>query len=104
MESEIVTANRLIDGAVVYLTENDSWSETIADACLATSETKKIILLESAALALKNQKIVGPYAMTAEDSPLGPVPQSQRERIRAAGPTIQFGPQIHQLPHHFRGL
>ena len=104
MESEIVTANRLIDGTVVYLTENDSWSEMIADACLAISEIKKTTLLETAALALKNQKIVGPYAMAAEDSPLGPVPLSQRERVRAAGPTIRFGPQTHQLPHHFQGL
>ena len=104
MESEIVTANRLIDGTVVYLTENNSWSEMIADACLATSETKKAALLETAAQDLKNRKIVGAYAMAAEDSPLGPVPQSQRERVRAAGPTIRFSPQTQQLSHHFRGL
>jgi hypothetical protein len=104
MESEIVTANRLIDGAVVYLTEGNGWSELIADACLATTEIRKATLLETAAQDLKNRKIVGAYAMTAEDSPLGPVPLSQRERIRAAGPTIQFGPQTDQIPHHFRGL
>ncbi len=93
MKTEIVTANRLIDGAVVYLTDSDSWSEMIADACLATDETGKAALLDAAARDLKNRKIVGPYAMTAEDSPLGPVPLTQRERIRAAGPTVRFGPQ-----------
>ena len=93
MANEIVTANRLIDGAVVYLTESDGWSEMIADASLATTETQRTALLEAAAHDLKNRIVVGPYAMTAEDSPLGPVPLTQRERIRAAGPTIRFGPQ-----------
>ena len=94
MANEIVTANRLIDGAVVYLTGSESWSETIADASLATTESQKTALLEAAARDQKNRIVVGPYAMTAEDSPLGPVPLTQREHIRAAGPTIRFGPPL----------
>ncbi len=91
MTAEIVTANRLIDGAVVYLTDEGAWSEAIADARLSETGAETASLLDTAARDLADRKIVGPYAMKAEDSALGPWPLSQRERIRAAGPTIAFG-------------
>lgn len=87
-EKQIMTANRLGDGAVVYLAADDEWVLSLHDAEVAEGEEAAIRLEERARLAMKQQKIVGPYLFAVADSERGILPVSQREIIRAAGPTV----------------
>lgn len=86
---QVVTANRLVEGDVVYLTEDGQWSERLDDGCLADNEQKADALMETAEQAVAAQLVVAPYAIDviAED---GAVRASRyREHIRASGPTIR---------------
>ncbi len=86
---QVVTANRLVEGDVVYLTEDGQWSEGIDTACLADNEQKADALMETAEAAVTAQVVVAPYAIDviAEDG--GVRALRYREHIRASGPTIR---------------
>ncbi|MES0809783.1 DUF2849 domain-containing protein [Roseibium sp. SCPC15] len=92
---KVITANRLLNGDVVWLGENDTWVERVTLA--RTFEGKDAVAegLEIGANAEKNQEVVGVYEMdvTVEDGVI--IPVRLRERIRAAGPTTHpnFGKQ-----------
>lgn len=82
-----VTANRLADGVVVWLTAAGAWSPSIADATVATTAEKVQRLL---AVAQEDEnRAVGAYAaavaLTAEGRA---TPANLRERIRVLGPTV----------------
>lgn len=92
---KVITANRLLNGDVVWLGENGNWVERVT---LARTFEGKDQVAEGLAIgqqAEKDQEVVGVYEMdvTLEDGVL--VPVRLRERIRAAGPTThpQFGKQ-----------
>ena len=87
---QAVTANRLIDGVVVYLTAKGAWSEKLADAAIAEGKEAAEALLAKANPALEQQELVEPYLfeIAEEDGTL--VPASVRERIRMAGPTVRL--------------
>jgi sulfite reductase (NADPH) hemoprotein beta-component len=89
MSVQIVTANRLRDGAVVYLTAGKSWSEDFAESLALRDEAAAQAALEAAGADVKARLIVGPYLAEAEETPEGLKPNSARERIRASRlPTI----------------
>ena len=90
---QIVTANRLRDGAVVYLTADGRWSETLAWGALAEDKVTAADLLAQAERSVTDRLVVGPYAFPVALAPEGPQPTQKREQIRAAGPTVhpQFG-------------
>lgn len=83
---QIVTGNRLRDGAVIYFTGAGAWSPAIDEAL--TAEDDKAAALLAAAQA-------GPAPLPAVGSVLIEVtregghlrPATLRERIRASGPT-----------------
>ena len=86
---KVMTANRLSDGAVVYLTLSHTWSDRFADAH-ASAEPAELAGFEATALeAVRARVVVGTYlfpvAINGDDSL---VPLGQRERIRSAGPTV----------------
>lgn len=86
---QVVTANRLVDGDVVYLTEDGHWSEWLRDGCLADNKQAAAALLETAEKAVAAQIVVEPYAIDviAEDETVRA--SRYREQIRASGPTIR---------------
>ncbi|WP_434053446.1 MAG: DUF2849 domain-containing protein [Roseibium sp.] len=92
---KVITANRLLNGDVVWLGENGSWVERVTLARTFESKDEVAEGLAIGQQAEKNQEVVGVYEMdvTQEDGVL--VPVRLRERIRAAGPTThpQFGKQ-----------
>lgn len=92
---KVITANRLLNGDVVWLGENGSWVERITLARTVEGKDKVDEGLAIGQAAEKNQEVVGVYEMdvTLEDGVI--VPVRLRERIRAAGPTThpQFGKQ-----------
>lgn len=89
---KVMTANRLSDGAVVYLTIAHGWSDRFEDAH-ASAEPAELAGFEVTALeAVRARSVVGAYLFPVSvqiDGTL--VPLSQRERIRAAGPTVDTG-------------
>ena len=83
---EVITANSLGDGRVVFQTTS-GWTLELARAqVLESKELVAAALLRANADAAAN-RIVEPYAIEVKPGPAGPVPTRLRERIRAEGPT-----------------
>ncbi len=82
---KVVTANRLREGDVVWLTEDDRWSTSIAEAELIEDEAHaEIRLLHAASQSLT---VVGAYLADAKAGPDGPEPVHFREEFRTRGPS-----------------
>jgi len=86
---QVVTANRLREGDVVYLTPTGKWSLHLNESW--TSEDPKVIdqMLERAQADVAARLIIGPYAMPVAEIDGILQPLSTREAIRAAGPTVR---------------
>jgi hypothetical protein len=80
----VVTANRLVDGIVVYLASDGSWTEEIERARIASTEDETQALKSQAEQAVKDRIVVAMYAMPVEIKDGAVDPLSVRERIRAA--------------------
>jgi hypothetical protein len=80
----VITANRLTDGVVVYLASDGEWSEQIANARVADTDEETKALEAEAENAVLERRIVGAYSMpiALRDGAVDPL--SVRERIRAA--------------------
>ena len=80
----VVTANRLTDGIVVYLAPDGSWTEDLDRARLAETEEETKVLEDEAARDVKARKVVAVYPMevAVKDGVVDPL--SVREKIRAA--------------------
>ena len=89
MASQIVTANRLRDGEVVYLAAGGAWTEWLADSRVARSDEETAALLAIAEEAVRGHIVVDAYAMAVTQANGEIAPLSQRERIRALGPTTR---------------
>lgn len=87
MKPQILTANRLRDGIVVFLARDGSWSEDIDDSRVADEETDRVEMVAAGERAVAAGIVVGPYLIDA--SVVGGRIRALRlrERIRAAGPT-----------------
>ena len=82
---KIVTANRLREGDVVYLTADDRWSLVHGEAELIDDEAHaQMRLLHAAAQRLL---VVGAYLADAKPGPHGPEPTHFREEFRTRGPS-----------------
>jgi hypothetical protein len=80
----VVTANRLVDGIVVYLAPDGGWVENLAHARLANTEPEVALLESEAAKAVAERKVVAAYPMDVALEDGVPVALSVREKIRAA--------------------
>jgi hypothetical protein len=87
----VVTANRLSDGAVVYRTADGGWSARLGDAEDVAEEAEAEELMAKAEADVAACRVIEPYVMAVERSAKGLGPLSQRERIRARGPTVPYG-------------
>jgi hypothetical protein len=92
VQQKAITANRLSDGLVIFLTEDKSWSLAIGDAQLFCDGPD----LDAALAFGKAQQdearfLVDAYAIEVENVGDKPVPSRIRERIRAEGPTVVYG-------------
>ncbi len=82
---KIVTANRLREGDVVYLTADDRWSLVHGEAELIDDEAHaQMRLLHASAQRLL---VVGAYLADAKLGPNGPEPVHFREEFRTRGPS-----------------
>jgi hypothetical protein len=80
----VVTANRLLDGIVVYLASDGGWVEDLAYARFANTEDEIKTLESEAAKAVAERKVVAVYPMDVALHDGVPVALSVREKIRAA--------------------
>ena len=84
---DVVTANRLLDGIVVYLAKDGGWTEELDDARLAETEDETKVLEAEAAKAVADRIVVAVYPMPVEVENGHVHALSVRERIRAAHKT-----------------
>jgi Protein of unknown function (DUF2849) len=85
----IITANRTIDGAVVYRNRAQGWSTELAEAAVVRdAEEARALLAESVA---DDVGAIGPYIAPVEIANDGKIrPGNLRERIRLKGVTISL--------------
>ena len=89
-KGQVMTANRLRDGDVVFLTRTGEWSETIDDAVLAQEPLAISALETRAAEAVTATLVTGQYLFDAERVG-GKIRATHiRERIRTLGPTVRL--------------
>ena len=82
---KVVTANALLEGDVVYLTEDDRWSRDHGEAELIEDEAHAEIRLLHA--QRQPNIVVGAYLAEARPGPNGPEPVHFREAFRTRGPS-----------------
>jgi len=88
---KVVTANRLIDGLVVFVADGPRWVTDIKDATVFEDGPKLDEAMAFGAAEVANRKIVDPYTIDIVVVDGGPVPERLRERIRAIGPSVDYG-------------
>ncbi|MBY6090079.1 DUF2849 domain-containing protein [Pseudooceanicola sp. 502str34] len=82
---KVVTANALLEGDVVYLTEDGQWTRNLREAELLTDEAHaQIRLLEAES---RPGEIVGAYLADMKAGGTGPEPTHFREDFRRTGPS-----------------
>lgn len=85
---KVVTANALVEGDVVWLTEDDLWTRDMAGAEVLTDEAHAEVRLLTA-LAQRNA-VVGAYLADVQVDAMGPRPAHFREDFRRRGPSNYF--------------
>jgi len=88
MTATVVTANRLLDGAVVYMAPEGRWTECLETAQVADGDEGDA-LLAIAERAVADRLVVTPYLIDVETDALGIRPRHIKEVIRRAGPTVR---------------
>ena len=92
---QVVTANRIGDGTVVYLTRGGGWSERIADGQVSRSDEERDALMAVAQAKAEIPEVVEPYLIDVVEEAGVIRPVRYREEIRAQGPPVHpaFGQQ-----------
>ncbi len=90
---QMIIANRLIDGRVVFMDDSGGWVNEIADGLLLAGKQDAAERLLTAQQAVEENMVVDPYLIdvSADGGRLRPV--LVRERIRAFGPSVSLVPQ-----------
>lgn len=83
---KIVTANRLSDGAVVYLGDDDQWILSQSAAAKFSDEDAKTVL---AAAQTRVTEIADVYLVDVDESGALTGRETLRETIRRKGPTVR---------------
>lgn len=103
MTTQIMTANKLSDGTVVFLGYDGTWTRHVDDARIAEREED---ISEMEAEASVSAEVVDPYLIdvevrSAEGSSRFVKPTQYRERIRAFGPSTHPAFAKKLVPDHF---
>ncbi len=89
---EIITANSLDDGHVVYLDPEGRWTEDFRRALVLEDAGARKAALEQGEASARANVVVEPYAIELEMRAGHLAPRTLRERIRAEGPTVGASP------------
>jgi hypothetical protein len=86
---QMIIANTLIDGFVVFLTETHGWTNDIADGAVADDAAAAEALLAAAKTAEQDNVVIDPYLIPIEIEDGVRKPTEYREYIRANGPSVK---------------
>jgi hypothetical protein len=89
--AKAVTANRLDDGLVVFLGAEGAWVKDFAAAELFQDGPELEAALAYGKAQHDARVVVEPYAIDVDDASGRYLPTRIRERIRALGPTVDYG-------------
>lgn len=85
---QMIIANRLSDGLVVFMTEAGSWSQDIAEGIVINDDGGDEKLLSAAKADEAACKVIDPTLIEVSLEEGSPRPVAMREVIRAFGPTV----------------
>lgn len=85
--TQVITANRLSDGVVVYLDAVGAWTERVGRARVVEGEDALAAAVATAKASEADQIVLDAYPIDVARDGSGLQPLRLRERIRAAGPT-----------------
>lgn len=85
---QILTANRLTDGAVLYWRAG-AWADGMAEAEIFDDPAAGKKALDAAARFVADRVVVNPYLFDVRMEDGVAVPVKERELVRAAGPTVR---------------
>ena len=88
MMPQVLTANRLRAGEVVYWNGAKGWVKRLGEAEIL-SDDKAQVVLKGAAEWVQKREVVAPYLFEVRMKDGVTVPVKTREAIRAAGPTVR---------------
>lgn len=86
---QVLTANLLRDGHVVFLAEGGSWSPWIEDAIVARSKEEAIGLEAKGSEQTKLNVVVGAYLADVQLDDGRPRASHIREQLRTLGPSVR---------------
>lgn len=90
---QVITANRLDDGRVVFVDADNRWVADLQSARLLGDDA------EAALAQVDASVVVEAYLIEVERAVSGVQPVLIRERIRASGPSVETGSAL-QASHH----
>lgn len=82
--AQVLTANRLSDGRVIYW-RGDGWVETLAEATVFAEPAAAAAALAATSEFVAGNVVVAPYLFEVRDGR----PVKQREIVRASGPSVR---------------
>lgn len=86
---KVITANHLLEGDVIYMTDSGEWTRELCKAVLLTDEADADLRLLEA--QQRKAETVGVYLADAEADENGnPTPTHFREEFRRTGPSNYF--------------
>ena len=101
---QMIIANRLVDGVVVFLAPGEGWTPLIADGVLIDDETEAQRLLAAAKQLEARSPVIDPQVIQVKAEGGAVRPVEIRELIRAFGPTVRTDPGAKgALQRHRRG-
>ncbi len=84
---QVASANRLVDGVVVWLDEAGQWTDRLENAAIARDKRNAEILLDRA--RAEAFTVIDPFLVAVTEDDDGTIdPLSLREKIRASGLTF----------------
>jgi hypothetical protein len=84
----MIIANTLIDGFVVFITDDNGWTNDIQQGAVAESDAAAEMLLTAAKQAETDNLVIDPYLIPIEIADGQRRPTEYREYIRATGPSV----------------
>ena len=100
MSQQILTANDLRTGRVVYYTSSGEWSHYITEAQLARDELAAGHLTSKGEQAESSQLVIGAYLIKIDYDYDIPVPVRYREQLRVDGPSVHQAYKKPASNHH----
>jgi Protein of unknown function (DUF2849) len=89
MMPQVLTANRLSVGEVVYWSAAKGWVPHLREAEILPDNEAETVLKGAGAQAVQDRIVVNPYLFDVRVTDTGVVPVKTREVIRAAGPSAR---------------